>query len=733
MLSGYRGSVAASLRRLFETGTVGPLSETQLLERFVARGDEAAFEAIVVRHGPMVLGVCRRVLDNPHDVDDAFQATFLILVKRARTIRDRDVLGAWLYGVARRVAVRAKVQARKQNRRERGGVMGAEIGVSANPCRNEGVEAIELQRVIDTELERLPPRYRAPLILCDLEGYTHEQAATQLCCPVGTVKSRLSRGREQLRGRLARRGFAPSAALLASTLAAESASAGAVELRASTIRAAVAVAAGGNLAGGTFPPGVAALVKGVTRSMILSKFKFVSLAVPAFALSAACAWSLARPAAAPADDAGNKAGPAVINKSADRNVPKGAERFVLGNGLTVFLRPIKGAKEVSLVILYAIGSDHDPDGRSGLGHMVEHVYVTAAAGDAKARTVEELARRYPDGANGQTGYRYTVISTSFAPKDLDDELNDAAARMSDLRVTAEDLDRERDRLLEEVENMFGGIPPLGALNQAREHIRPTPGGGRHGGLPEHVRKITLDEVQAHWKRYYKPANAIIGLAGPIDAAAARKAIEARFGTLPAGEKLPTPRDPGPPKLGPTRELTAASVEPDAVPSACIAYAAPSPDSDLYAPFLVLVNRLWEGASKLSDDPMSMPVYFTPLDDGSVIALTVPVKPGETAARAVGRLEAFVAETLEPKLRADEAAAVREQFSFFLGTAEIPDDGLAQNPYGTVFTIGRRAQLNMDPARLERALRAVTERDVRRAAKEVFPPERHAAAVVTPKP
>ncbi len=128
MASGYRGSIVGTLGRLFEAGTFAGLGDAQLLERFLARGDEAAFEAILQRHGPMVLGVCHRVLDDPHDVADAFQATFLVLVKKARSIRDREALATWLYGVARRVAVRARVGARRRLARERTGVGGSDRG-----------------------------------------------------------------------------------------------------------------------------------------------------------------------------------------------------------------------------------------------------------------------------------------------------------------------------------------------------------------------------------------------------------------------------------------------------------------------------------------------------------------------------------------------------------------------------------------------------------------------------
>ena len=159
MPSIHRGSVIDSLQRLFETGTATSLSETQLLERFITRGDESAFESILLRHGPMVMRVCGRVLDDPHDVDDAFQATFLILVKKAGAIRNREVLGTWLYGVARRVAVRARTNARRRRSYERTGMAGLDVA----DHHEARAEAKEIRNLMDEELERLPERYRVTL------------------------------------------------------------------------------------------------------------------------------------------------------------------------------------------------------------------------------------------------------------------------------------------------------------------------------------------------------------------------------------------------------------------------------------------------------------------------------------------------------------------------------------------------------------------------------------------
>jgi RNA polymerase sigma factor (sigma-70 family) len=146
------GSGIKALGRLFATGTATAATEAELLERFVSQGDPAAFEVLLQRHGPMVLRVCGRILDDPNDVDDAFQATFLILVKKAASIRERTVLGTWLYGVARRVAVRARVNARRRNSHER---LDAEA-LAMEPLRDSSEDARELRVLIEAELEHFP-------------------------------------------------------------------------------------------------------------------------------------------------------------------------------------------------------------------------------------------------------------------------------------------------------------------------------------------------------------------------------------------------------------------------------------------------------------------------------------------------------------------------------------------------------------------------------------------------
>ena len=218
------GAVLHQLERLFSHGTVAGLSEAELLERFVTHRDDAAFEALMTRHGPMVLGVCRQLLRDPNDVDDAFQATFLVLVRKAGTLRRCDLLGNWLYGVAYRVATRARVMASRRNdrvaafQRQIVAVAAEGRGPADNRISN-GMQDFELKPRLHEEVHRLPEKYRAPIVLCYFEGLTHEEAAARLGCPLGTVKGRLSRARDLLQRRLTRRGVTLSGASLASSLA----------------------------------------------------------------------------------------------------------------------------------------------------------------------------------------------------------------------------------------------------------------------------------------------------------------------------------------------------------------------------------------------------------------------------------------------------------------------------------------------------------------------------------
>ena len=187
------------LDHLFHSGTISGLDESALVDRFANRRDPAAFEGIVKRHGAMVWSVCRQTLRDPNDAADAFQATFLIFAARAGSIRRRDKLGGWLHGVAVRVSLRAR---RDLSRRP------TAMKDIPNSSQGNHAESREHVALLHEELARLPGKYRDPIVLCHLEGCTHDEAAARLGWPVGTVRGRLSRGRDQLRERLTRRGMA---------------------------------------------------------------------------------------------------------------------------------------------------------------------------------------------------------------------------------------------------------------------------------------------------------------------------------------------------------------------------------------------------------------------------------------------------------------------------------------------------------------------------------------------
>ncbi|MFO0949852.1 MAG: sigma-70 family RNA polymerase sigma factor [Isosphaeraceae bacterium] len=273
------GAVAQGMLELFRGRCVAGLGESALLDRFLHRGDGAAFEAIVQRHGPLVLAVCRRLLRDPHDVDDAFQATFLVLVRKAPTLRRRDALGAWLYGVAFKVASRARAQAatRPDGLPEGCDVPGAGPPAESLAERDESVEALL------AEVAGLPEVYRAPVVLCYLEGLTHDEAAERLRWPVGTVRGRLARARNRLRDRLSRRGVGPVA--LGSGVPVLSLPSLPLPLAESAARAASAAAKAGSLAALTTSSASlarpAALAQGVIHAMSWNPWKAAILLVAA--------------------------------------------------------------------------------------------------------------------------------------------------------------------------------------------------------------------------------------------------------------------------------------------------------------------------------------------------------------------------------------------------------------------------------------------------------------------
>jgi RNA polymerase sigma factor (sigma-70 family) len=217
----------------------GP-TDRQLLDHFVHDQDPEAFQSLVVRHGSSVHRVCRRVLKDPHEAEDVFQATFIVLARRAPDIQDPEALGAWLRGVAYRIAVRARRRTARRRETEKTRAEMSRDQSASMPTDGK----FELRELVGDELNRLPDEYRQPIVLCYLEGLTHQEAAERLNWPVGTVKVRLVRGRRMLRERLNRRGVALGAALLIMLSPSRRAAGVTMPLVESTVRAMVLEASG---------------------------------------------------------------------------------------------------------------------------------------------------------------------------------------------------------------------------------------------------------------------------------------------------------------------------------------------------------------------------------------------------------------------------------------------------------------------------------------------------------
>jgi RNA polymerase sigma factor (sigma-70 family) len=312
-------------RGLRDAGTEAELSDGQLLARFDARRDaraEHAFATLVRRHGPLVLRVCRQIVGDPHLAEDAFQATFLVLARKAGSIRRPELLAHWLYGVALRTAREARMRDDRRRRHE------TPVGDGLDREPTGAIEQLdstliwrEQFDVLHEEVARLPERYRAAVVLCGLEGLTHKEAARRLRCPVGTIGARLTRARERLRDRLMRRGVVPSAALLGAVAGAELASAAMpAALVSSTTEAATWFVASEAAKAGLVRTPVVALTEAVLRTMGISRLKLALNLVLAIGVTTAVGWvvkpgqrkPLAATALAPVEGVRAIAGHAVV-------------------------------------------------------------------------------------------------------------------------------------------------------------------------------------------------------------------------------------------------------------------------------------------------------------------------------------------------------------------------------------------------------------------------------------
>ena len=410
--------------------------------------------------------------------------------------------------------------------------------------------------------------------------------------------------------------------------------------------------------------------------------------------------------------------------------------FDLDNGLKVMLMPLPSATKNTLVVLYDVGNRNDPAGKSGIAHMSEHLYVTAATENTRSRNVQQYMADYPDGWNAQTGDDYTVIATVFAADRIEDEISDAADRMRKLKIEQSDFDREIPRIDIELQNMYQGFPPLAVSNHGRHYTDPLPNDGRRGGKIDELTTVTVAEIQDWLDQYYKPGNATLILAGAFDEDATRKLIEEKFGDIDRGNQLAavsavTPSE----KRIHQVELKAVSAEPKT--RVGFTFQAPGPDDPLYAAFLVHTTRMQMSAMNKArgTKPQGMPdipYMFRPLDEPAFFYVSSNVNEGESSDEALKRLETMLHDDLGTALKKHHVISTSSQMAMFLGTRQIPAKMMAMNTYGNAFALGRRHQMGIDSNKLAQQFEDLTDDQMKQAHEKFFGESNRITVTGTPK-
>ena len=404
------------------------------------------------------------------------------------------------------------------------------------------------------------------------------------------------------------------------------------------------------------------------------------------------------------------------------------EPFQLENGLTVILRPVPTANKIAFVVLYNIGENHDPIGKSGMAHLMEHMYVTAAAGETPVRDAQQFFRHYPAGCNAQTGTEYTVIAGVVDSEQFAEEIKDVAARMNDLRITEADIEREVPRVEQELTNMYGGIPMLAGVNHARAQLHPIPQGGQRGGAIAHVQTFTLDELKQFWQDYYKPNNAILVVAGKFDIEEAKKSIHENFSQISHGKSPLETHPKSKPKIGTVHKVKVKPVVPNATGVAAIGYAAPPPGSKEYVPFLIVYSRMAFKLQHKFQMGKVQPIFYPPFDDPTTLVLQTELTSEEDVDVVLEELNQRLQSALKPKLTPQEKRQAINMLAF-LGTVDIPDAQWGENMYSLAFSIGRQYQLKINGKELRAAIQQVTDADIENLAKTIFAPEKRATVII----
>jgi len=388
----------------------------------------------------------------------------------------------------------------------------------------------------------------------------------------------------------------------------------------------------------------------------------------------------------------------------------------LDNGLQLSLIPRPGTEQTCLLILYEFGQRSDPDDESGLAHVLEHLYVTAATEKQPRRTALEFADAYPLGWNAQVGDDYTVIATVFEPGSLAAEIEMAADRMVNLKIEAADLKREHPRIETELKSMYWSPPTLAILNHGRHLAAPLPGKGRRGGRMEDIKALSADDLQNRADRYYKPINAHLVLAGDFEAEEARKLVRASFATIPAGEKIPD---------APAMQAPAPGTHQVEFPKGVhvgYTYRAPEPDHALYPAFLLLGLHLQMASFQGLGHPIAdLRCTYLVLDDPRSFHIRADLQEGDEDEAAAKALRARFTSQLEKTRSPQQIAQARFAASNILGL-DSKTTNRRTNPYSTAFAHARLQQMGWERSDLAERLAEVDSAEIQKAIETIFVPE-----------
>lgn len=398
MAKSQLSEVNLHLRRSILSQDGAGLTDGRLLEEFISCRDEAALAALVRRHGPMVWSVCRRVLRDHHEAEDAFQTAFLVLARKAASIVPREMVANWLYGVAHRTALKARATVARRKGRE------GQVTGMPEPAAAEQGHWVDLQPLLDEELSRLPDKYRVVIVLCDLEGKTRKEAARQLGVPEGTVAGHVARARALLAKRLARRGLAVSGGALAAVLTQKAAACVPPSVVSSTIKSAGLFEAGQAAAEEVVPVKTITLIEGVLNAMLQNKLRKGTAVLLVLGMVTIGGLHIPRLAVAEQSNkvqsVGKKGGGDVLGKQAEIDRGKKAEQ-VEGGTLRATLEKVDPKDRIITVTRLGKLVGGLGDARGGLGVFknnvrLENLPVGKAARILLNGKTAELADLKPD-------------------------------------------------------------------------------------------------------------------------------------------------------------------------------------------------------------------------------------------------------------------------------------------------------------------------------------------------